>query len=191
MAAIVAAVVVALGAVGWRQCLTALGSYLVLAGPPAHADVVVVLAGDFSGERIRKAAELVKDGYAPKALVSGPSGMYGEYESDLAIRFIARKGYPAAWFIPFHNDTRSTREEARAIVAKLREWNMVRADIVTSDYHTRRAASDYREAATGIEFHMIAAPSLDFTPGSWWRTREGRKTFLLEWLKTVASWFHL
>ncbi len=180
-----------LAALAWRPSLSALGRFLVKTDLPLHADIAVVLAGDYSGNRIRKAAELVKQGYAPKVLVSGPSGFYGEHESDAAIRFITRQGYPAAWFIPFPNDSHSTREEARAVAAKLRELGLVRADIVTSNYHTRRARTDYAEEAPGLEFSMIAAPDQYFTPDGWWKTREGRKTFLLEWLKTLASWAHL
>lgn len=180
-----------LAALAWRPSLSTLGRFLVKTDLPLHADIAVVLAGDYSGNRIRKAAELVKQGYAPKVLVSGPSGFYGEHESDAAIRFITRQGYPGAWFIPFPNDSHSTREEARAVAAKLRELGLVSADIVTSNYHTRRARTDYAEEAPGLEFSMIAAPDQYFTPDGWWKTREGRKTFLLEWLKTLASWAHL
>lgn len=190
-AAVTGAVLALLLVLAWRTCLSALGEFLVKSEPPRHADIVVVLAGDYSGDRIRKAAELVRQGYAPKVLVSGPSGLYGEHESDAAIRFIIRQGYPASWFIPFPNDSRSTREEARDVAAKLRELGLVRADIVTSNYHTRRARTDYIEDAPGIEFSMVASPDEYFTPEGWWKTREGRKTFLLEWLKTLASWAHL
>ena len=73
-----------------------LGYLLIHDDGPAKADMAVVLAGDFYGHRIEKAAELVRAGYVPAALVSGPAGMYGNYESDLAIPYIVRKGYPAA-----------------------------------------------------------------------------------------------
>jgi uncharacterized SAM-binding protein YcdF (DUF218 family) len=190
-AAFACAGLVLLAVLAWRPCLSALGAFLVNADPPRRADIVVVLAGDYSGNRIRKAAELVKQGYAPKILVSGPAGFYGEHESDAAIRFMTRQGFPAKWFIPFPNDALSTREEAKAVAAKLRELGVVRADIVTSNYHTHRARSDYIEDAPGIEFSMVAAPDEYFTPDGWWKTREGRKTFLIEWLKTLASWAHL
>ncbi len=93
-----------------------LGSFLVSADEPAPADMVVVLAGDSSGNRILKAAELVKRGFAPKALVSGPATFYGLYESDLAIPFAERAGYPASYFIAVPNKSRSTGEEARVIL---------------------------------------------------------------------------
>ena len=61
----------------------------------------MVLAGDFYGHRIVKAGELVRAGYVPAGLVSGPAGIYGMHECDLAIAFIVRQGYPADWFIRF------------------------------------------------------------------------------------------
>jgi hypothetical protein len=33
----------------------------------------------------------------------------------------------------------------------------------------------------------VAAPDPSFTPDGWWKTRDGRKIFLLEWLKTTAT----
>lgn len=150
--------------------------------------MIVVLAGDYSGNRILTAGDLVRRGFAPKALVSGPSGAYGMHESDLAIPFAARHGYPESYFVPFPNDDRSTREEAAGILAALAKMNVHRIDVVTSDYHTRRAFRIYRAQARGVEIHMVAAPDVYFSPDGWWKNREGRKTFLLEWMKTVANW---
>ncbi len=186
-----AVAVLAIVVLPWKFWARQMGEFLVRDEPPAPAGMIVVLAGDPSGNRILKAAELVKQGYAPKALVSGPSGDYGEAESDLAIRFAVRHGYPAAYFVPLPNESHSTMEEARTIGAKLREWKIDRVDVVTSNYHTRRAAEDYRRAGTGVDFRMVAAPDVFFTPDGWWRNREGRKTFLMEWMKTIASWLRL
>ena len=92
--------------------LGALGSYLVKAQDPQKADMVLVLAGDGAGNRILKAAQLVRDGYAPKVLVSGPGGMYGQHECDLEIPFAVKAGYPDSYFIHFENNAHSTRDEA-------------------------------------------------------------------------------
>ena len=67
--------------------LGALGAYLIRADQPAHADYAVVLAGDARGHRIIKGAELVRQGYVRKALISGPPGCYGIIESELAVNF--------------------------------------------------------------------------------------------------------
>ena len=169
--------------------LAALGGYLVRAEPPVHADLIVVLAGDFSGNRILTAGDLVRRGFAPKVLVSGTSGEYGMHETDLAIPFAIRHGFPASYFVALPNDSHSTKAEADDVLAALRKWNAHRIDIVTSNYHTRRAGNIYRAKAPDLEIHMVAAPDLYFTPDGWWKDREGRKTFLLEWTKTVVAWF--
>jgi uncharacterized SAM-binding protein YcdF (DUF218 family) len=168
--------------------LAALGRYLVRAEPPVPADMIVVLGGDFSGNRILAAGDLVRRGFASKALVSGPSGEYGLHETDLAIPFAVRHGYSESYFVPLPNDDRSTRDEATDVIAALNKMHAHRIDIVTSDYHTHRAGNIYRAQAPDLEIHMVAAPDLYFTPGGWWKNRDGRKTFLLEWMKTVATW---
>jgi uncharacterized SAM-binding protein YcdF (DUF218 family) len=168
--------------------LAALGRYLVRAEPPVQADMVVVLAGDFSGNRILAAGDLVRRGFAPRALVSGPSGAYGLYESDLAIQFAVHHGYPESYFVALPNDSRSTKSEADDVLAALNKWHARNVDIVTSDYHTRRAGNIYRAKTAGIKIHMIAAPDAYFKPDAWWTDRDARKTFLMEWMKTVATW---
>ena len=171
--------------------LSAAGHYLVKAQSPQKAGIVIVLAGDFAGLRIRASGDLVKQGYAPRALVSGPSGFYGRYECDLAIPYAVAAGYPETYFEHFENEARSTADEARALAPKLRALGVKRALLVTSDYHTRRAGGAFRRIAPDLEWIVIAAPDDNFTPGGWWHSREGRKTFLGEWMKTVGDWLRL
>jgi len=164
-----------------------LGAFLVHSEAPSHADVIVVLAGDPYGNRILRAAELVKQGYASKVLVSGPGGIYGLHECDLAIPFVVKHGYPASWFIPVPHNAHSTEEEGQDILPVLQELRAHTVLVVTSDYHTRRAFRTLRAQWPGIDIHMIAAGDQFFSPYGWWHTREGRKTFLLEWTKTFAT----
>jgi uncharacterized SAM-binding protein YcdF (DUF218 family) len=164
-----------------------MGTWLVHNDEPFHADVIVVLAGDPSGNRILKAAQLVRQGFAPKVLVSGPAGFYDLHECDLAIPFAVRRGYPAEWFVPIPHEAHSTDEEALAFAAELASRHAHRVLVVTSDYHTRRALRILRSHWPGIEIRMVAAHDNFFTAGGWWRNREGRKTFFLEWTKTLSS----
>jgi hypothetical protein len=39
-----------------------------------------------------------------------------------------------------------------------------------------------------MELRVVGAPDPDFTAYGWWHSRQGRKTVLLEWEKTVATW---
>ena len=156
-----------------------------------RADIVVVLGGDPSGNRILKAGELVREGFAPQVLVSGPAGLYGYYECDLAISFAVKKGYPESYFVPFDHDSRSTRDEAEVIVKELRRRGVHSFDLVTSNYHSRRAAATFRDVMGDLRMRVVTAPDPFFSAGAWWRNREGRKTFVIEWMKTVASWLKM
>lgn len=168
--------------------LAAAGRFLVRAEAPAHADAILVLGGDSWGNRIRTGAELARKGFAPRVFVSGPAGMYGTYESDLAIAFAVREGYPAELFAPLRHEALSTREEARLTVPALRTHGVRSLILVTSDYHTRRAGSNFRAEAPEMRIFVVAAPDKFYTAGGWWKTRQGRKYFALEAAKTVADW---
>jgi uncharacterized SAM-binding protein YcdF (DUF218 family) len=134
-----------------------------------------------------KAAELVREGYTPGVLVSGPSGAYGSYECDLAIGFAVRRGYPRDWFIGLPMEAYSTEEEAHVVLDDLRRRKLRRVLLVTSDYHTARAARIYRSLAPDLSFRVVAAPDRFFNAANWWRHRQGRKQFFFEWTKTIAT----
>jgi uncharacterized SAM-binding protein YcdF (DUF218 family) len=171
--------------------LAALGSALVHDDGPAKADMAVVLGGDYWGNRIRAAANLVRAGYVPAVLVSGPPGFYGVNEADAAIQYAVRQGCPAQWFIPVPHNDLNTRDEAGSLLAAMRRRNVHSFLLVTSDFHTARARRLFLDAERrmggGPQIRVVAAPDQFFKADSWWRNREGRKTFLMEWLKTVTG----
>jgi len=171
--------------------LPALGWSLVRDDGPAKADIAVVLGGDPWGVRISKAGDLVREGYAPVALVSGPPGFYDVHECEPEIAWAVRHGYSQAWFIPFPDEARSTQDEARILLPELQRRNVHRALIVTTDYHSRRAAriirATEREMGIPIDIRMITAPDREFHPATWWRNRQGQKTVFMEWTKALAG----
>jgi uncharacterized SAM-binding protein YcdF (DUF218 family) len=164
-----------------------LGEYLTNSEPPCKADMIVVPAGDYFGNRILKAGELMHQGWAPKTLVSGAGVCYGVNEGDLAIQFAVRSGLPTGEFQNFPSPARSTVEEGRYIVPELRRLGVHRYILVTSDFHTRRAAAIFHKAGPDLPFCTVAASGPDFSPDGWWHSREGRKTAFFEWCKTIAN----
>jgi uncharacterized SAM-binding protein YcdF (DUF218 family) len=126
--------------------LGAIGRTLVHDDGPGKAEIAVVLAGDYWGHRLFKGAELVKQGYVPLVLVSGPPGFYGVNEADAAIQFAVGKGHPAQWFIPLRHTALSTRDEAIVVLDALKQRNIHSFLLVTSNYHTARARRIYLEA---------------------------------------------
>jgi len=166
--------------------MTAAGSFLVENDKPEKADAAVVLGGDQFGNRIIKAAQLATAAYAPYVLVSGPHSLLG-HESDETIEYARRRGYPVSLFRPLPHEFDSTRSEAAFIDRYLRTQGAKKILLVTSNYHTARAARLLRKYSPGLQVIAVAAPDPAFTPDGWWKTREGQKTFLYEWLKTVAT----
>ena len=162
---------------------------MINAEPPRKADVILVLAGDWRGGRIVHAGKLVREGFAPKALVSGPGAYYDVHEDEAAIAYAARRGYAASYFEPLRISATSTESEALAILPKLRAMGYKKVLVVTSDYHTRRASRIYRRLAPDLDLSVTAAPDAIFSAGGWWKSREGQKTWLLEFTKLVTSPF--
>ena len=176
-----------LAAVLHAQILGALGAYLVQAGPPQKADAALVLAGDGWGYRVLTAAQLARDGFVPRVLVSGPDGAYGLHECDLAIPFAVKHGYPESYFVHMENSARSTVAETRAVLPEIRRMGVQRLIVVTSNFHTRRAGAIFRKLAPDLTILVVAAQDKDFTADGWWHGRQGQKTFLMEWEKTIAN----
>lgn len=167
--------------------LTASAAFLVRVDPPEKADAVAVLAGDNGGFRILEAAALVRSGYAPMVLVSSGAPFYGKVESELAIDFAVSRGFPRHYFVPLPAMGASTAEEASALIRELRRRGARSFLLVTSDYHTGRAGRIFRSRLGDLRMRVIGAPAPPFTPDTWWRTREGRKIWLMEWMKTFSS----
>ena len=164
------------------------GSILVADAPPVKADAIVVLAGDGKGNRMLKGAELGKQGYAPVVIASNGGDRYERTESDLAIEFAVAHGYPASLFLSTHWQAQSTVDEAWHDISLLRARGAHKVIIVTSAWHTARAGRIYRRLAPDLEIHVVGADDPAWDHGNWWRTREGKKDFVIEFIKTVADY---
>ena len=182
----------ALLASSYANFLSSLGEFLVQSDEPANADLIFVLAGDQNGLRALQGAKLARQGLAGKVLLSSTPACYGRREGELAIEFLTKLGYPREWFEELRHESGSTREEARAAIPDFRRRGVKRVLVVTNNYHTRRAGRVFQAEAQGDPtILVVAAPDLDFNPGSWWKKRQARKTLLLEYGKLAADLFGL
>jgi len=175
----------------WTPFLILCGSYLVEDDGPRKAGAVVVLGGDAFGERILKGAQLAAAGYAPVVLVSGPPRLVG-YDSSDEVQYAEQHGYPASLFREVHlpqQNADSTRAEARFIGGYLASQGIKSILLVTSNYHTKRAAKLWRLQNPTFGVTVVAAPDHFFAPDRWWKTRTGQKTFVFEWMKTISVMF--
>ncbi len=171
--------------------LAALGRALVEDDGIQKADCILVPGGDNAGSRILRAAQLAEAGYAPYVLVDGPAGLMG-HESDTTIRYATLQGFPAALFHPvwLPRGLDATSEEMKYLASGVLKQNNIKTVLlVTSNFHTRRAAHFLRKEAPWLKVIAVPAPDPYFTPDAWWKTRNGKKVFLFEWTKTISEWW--
>jgi uncharacterized SAM-binding protein YcdF (DUF218 family) len=167
------------------------GGFWVVDEAPRPADAIVVLGDDnFHGERAARAAELFKAGWAPRVVASGRILRPYAGVAELIEHDLKDDGVPAAAIVRFDHNADSTREEGAAISEFVAAHGWKRILIVTSNYHTRRSRYIYERALPpGTELRLIAAHDADYDPNSWWRTRDGLKTFVRESAaQIVAAW---
>jgi uncharacterized SAM-binding protein YcdF (DUF218 family) len=165
-----------------------MGTRLELHETPQKADAILILAGGLNGDRILRGGQLVKDGYAPIAFFSGAHSNYDTLECDWAFPYAARHGYPSTMFQCVPHTATSTREEAQQLTAELRRIHAKKVLLVTSDYHTRRAGWLFRKTAPDIEFIVVGTPTGTMKLDRWWETRDGRKTWFIESVKSFTEY---
>jgi uncharacterized SAM-binding protein YcdF (DUF218 family) len=126
-------------------------------GPPAHADVVVMLSG--SKRRLPTALSLIRRGVAPVLALSSVQQTKRWPEAD---RLCREHRYDGARVVCFEAVPFSTRGEARTVsrLAGARGWRSI--VVVTSRFHITRAHMLFRRCWHG-PLSMVGAPS------TWWQ----------------------
>lgn len=182
-----AVLAVALAWLLWEPALRQAGLFLDAGAPPQRADAILVLAGGWAGERILKAGELVRAGFAPKVYVSGPKVIYGRHECELAIPFAVEHGYPSSWFECLPNSSLSTRDEATMLIPELRLRGVRTLLVVSVRTHLRRARWIFeKQRPAEMRIYYTGADSPWFRLEEWYRHREGWKAVVMEWVKVIS-----
>lgn len=174
-----------------RPILTAAGESLkVGCEAPERSEVIIVLGGELDGERTRKAAELYKQGLAPKVMLSDGTMMSWrtaaiEEMYDLAVL----EGVDEEDLIR-EEMSRSTYENAVYTKEIMSTLGLASALVVTSDWHGKRTQYIFNKVyeGTGIELHYCGTPDgrSDFT--EWWSDGEKQQVVLTEWAKRIVYW---
>lgn len=176
------------------------GRWLVEDDKLVHADLIVVLMGS-GPDRILEAIDLNKAGYAEKILMVENNQPGFELlkerdvtiprDADLAKSVGVQMDVPSGDFIILPGNALSTRDEANRIKAYLTKHHDIKKIIlVTSRYHTGRAAKVFRRALRDLDnnVEVIARPSRydRFNEKVWWRSREDAKHLISEYTKLLA-----
>jgi uncharacterized SAM-binding protein YcdF (DUF218 family) len=167
------------------------GNFWVVDESPQASDTIVVLSDDdYEAVRASRAADVYRASWAPRIVASGRTLRPYASIAELMQRDLTDRGVPATAVVRFPNRARNTLDEAGAVSEFLVTHGWKKIIVVTSNYHTRRARFIYERAlAPGAELRIVAAPDPAYDPNSWWRTREGLKTFFYELVGYVmARW---
>lgn len=165
-----------------RPILRFAGGMLIDDDSPRASDAIIVLGDDnYAGDRATKAAELIKQGWAPRVIASGRYLRPYANIAELEKHDLLDRGVPASAIVAYSHHNENTRDECTSVgmLLQYRGWKHVL--IVTSNYHTRRA--DYicsRVLPAGTDMHVIAAPDSEYDPATWWQHRKSIKIFLHE-----------
>jgi uncharacterized SAM-binding protein YcdF (DUF218 family) len=131
---------------------------LTIESGPVQADALVVLGGG-STDRPDHAADLFRNGEAPRVLVSGAGDCWRNAQ------WLKDKGVPAE-DITVESGSLTTLENAKFSVPLLRQMGAHRVIIVTSWYHARRAMACFEHIAPDLRFY--SRPSYVGSPyGEW------------------------
>ncbi len=169
-----------------RPLLRAIPPLLVARDEPRPADALVVLAGDEYGRRTAHAVELwrrglVKDG----PLVTTGGVLYDELSWARVMRAHAiRLGVPAERVVALDEGV-TTAEEARAALELLAARGAKVVLLVTSPYHSGRAAALFRAEAAPRGVEVLSCPSPDEAPEAWWEDPVAARYVAAELLKRI------
>lgn len=173
--------------------LRAAGGFWIVQDRMEPADVIIVIGDDdFTADRATEAAALFHQGWAPRIVASGRMLRPYSTIADLMTRDLQSRGVPAKAIVRFSHRANNTLEEAKDLEVLIAQNGWSRILVVTSNYHTRRARYVFRKVLpVNVKLQVVGAFDGAFEPATWWQSREGRKTFLLESVAYVVALWEL
>jgi uncharacterized SAM-binding protein YcdF (DUF218 family) len=101
---------------------------------------------------------------------------------------LVQSGLPAEALLPVEGFVDNTAQEANLLRAMVQTRGWRRVIVVTSKYHTRRAAFAFRRGleGTGAEVVMRASRYDSSDPAGWWRHRSDFRYVISEWQRLLA-----
>ncbi|MBN3032691.1 MAG: YdcF family protein [Candidatus Saganbacteria bacterium] len=166
--------------------LNGLGRWLVVEDKLAPADAIIVLAGDTSGERVAGGVELYRRGYAGRLIMSGGPLAWQLSNAGWMKKQAVTLGVPAAAII-VQERSRSTLEDARFSLPLAKARGFKTVIVVTSPYHTRRAAAVFKKifGRAGVRVLVWPVRRSDFNPDRWWTRHEDTGYVVWEYVARV------
>lgn len=175
-----------------------LAENLIVEKPLEKADAIVILSGSSVYlERAQKAAQIYRQGIAPKILLSDDGEHSGWSRSErrnpkfveLTRNNLIAEGVPAEKIEIFPGQVSGTIDEAEALRTKIEQAELQSVLLVTSAYHTRRALWTFTNVLHDerVQIGIVAPPTGEQTPMPfvWWLSEKGWRLVAGEYVKMV------
>ncbi|GAC1405926.1 MAG: hypothetical protein NVSMB56_20020 [Pyrinomonadaceae bacterium] len=181
----------------WLMAWGAARLLIVSADDERRADVIFVLSGSAAYvERMHAAAKLLRDGYAPKIVLTNDGERSGwssaEQRNPLfverAFNELKGAGVPEDRIEILPEHVRGTTDEAALAHAQAQKENWRAIVVVTSAYHSRRACWIWRNEfgdEAEIFFNPVPPGEQTPTPATWWFYPRGWKMVAGEYIKMI------
>ena len=187
----------------WIIIAPFLATFLIVEKPLARADAIIILSGSaVYKERTKKAAELYKQGVAPRVIISNDGGRAGWLDDEkdnlpfveLEQRELIANGVEPEAITVLPGTVSGTDDEAKRLAEEIAARPIGKVLIVTSAYHSRRALRTFEKILAGknVEIGIAHPPTGEQTPNPnfWWLRPRGWQTVAGEYVKSAIYYLY-
>ena len=164
----------------YPSALRAIGLYLVAEEPIKPADAIVVTGWEKTGDRVKQAVKLFRQGLGKRLIISGQQIGWRTNSADIMKQHAVVLGIPQEAILIDRDGTTPT-VQAEHVHKVMEEKGLKSAILVTSSYRSARSLDAFRSVLTPVGISVISSPSptLNFDPGAWWMSRKSSKTLFI------------
>lgn len=151
-----------------------------------QSDVIVVISGGETEERVKEGVELYQAGWAPLLIMSGAARDEGIANAISMKQIAISQGVPAD-SIMVEPEATDTLENAIKVKEIIKQDTPSRIILVTSPYHQRRASIVFNKVFSDLSVEIINHSAQDSTwrKNGWWKQAWSRYLTLSELQKII------
>ena len=151
-----------------------------------HSDVIVVISGGETEERVKEGVELYKNGWAPQLVMSGAARDEGIANAVSMKQIAVSQGVPTGNIL-IETQATDTIENAIKVKEIIKQEEISRIILVTSPYHQRRASLVFNKVFSDLSVEIINHSAQDSTwrKNGWWQQSWSRYLTLSELQKII------